>query len=225
MSIKILDGIKLDFDDVLIVPKRSELTSRENVDLYRRFKFPHNTWKLTLVPIIAANMNTVGTLEMARALAEHGMSTALHKHHAEIELQSFLRKQSFMYNAAFYTMGINQHDFDKLRHCVNILGASCLDFICIDVANGYMNRFQKSVNDVREIVPNAVIMAGNIATPDIAQQLIIAGADIVKIGIGPGSVCETRKVAGVGYPQLSAIMECADAAHGLSAHVCSSAFQ
>jgi GMP reductase len=87
-------------------------------------------------------------------------------------------------------------------------------FICLDVPNGYIQRFLEVIKKVRTDFPNHIIIAGNVVTNEMTEEIILAGADIVKIGIGPGSVCTTRKMTGVGYPQLSAVIECADAAHG-----------
>ena len=115
------------------------------------------------------------------------------------------------------TCGSTEESLTLLERKMNT--NSDMKFICIDVANGYREIFLDFVKTVREKFPDKIIIAGNVATRDMTAALILAGADIVKVGIGPGSVCTTRKVAGVGYPQLSAIAECADAAHGLAGHV------
>lgn len=203
---------KLDFTDVLIRPKRSRLKSRAEVNLVRTFKLPHCPKTLTGVPVIAANMDTVGTLNMAKALGEHQMFTALHKHYPIEEIVKAAPPPAY----TFVTFGIEELAktdavFDKLKG---------FDKICLDVANGYTENFVDFIKRMREHYPDKVIMAGNVATPDMTEALILAGADIVKVGIGPGSVCTTRMMTGVGYPQLSAIIECADAAHGLSGLLC-----
>ncbi len=205
---------KLDFDDVLIRPKRSRLSTRAEVELHRTFRMPHAGREVTGIPIIAANMDTVGTLKMAAALAEHDMFTALHKHYPIEEMQK--ANISGAYN--FITFGLES--IEHIDEVMNALNSNSIDKICLDVANGYTEVFVDTIKRVREHHPEKVIMAGNVATPDMTEALILAGADIVKIGIGPGSVCETRNVTGVGYPQLSATIECADAAHGLAGLIC-----
>ncbi len=202
---------KLDFDDVLIRPKRTRLATRADVDLNRSFDMLHAGCKITGVPLIAANMDSVGTIEMAKALAEHSIYTSVHKHYTLDQMVKADLNSDFN----FITFGFE--DLDKMADDIEKTG---LNKICLDVANGYSEGFMDFVKRVRDRHPDKVIMAGNVATPDMTEALLIAGADIVKIGIGPGSVCETRSVTGVGYPQLSAIIECADAAHGLSGHIC-----
>ncbi|MBC3869780.1 GMP reductase [Undibacterium oligocarboniphilum] len=212
------ETLRLDFKDVLIRPKRSTLTSRSQVDLEREFVFHHSRKTYRGIPIIAANMDSTGTLEMAAVLGTHQLSVALHKHYDEETLVSYFsglnRKSS-----AFYSMGITQADFDKFC-AVMARAQNAIEYVCIDVANGYTEGFIHFVKKVRTTYPHLTIMAGNVVTGDMTEELILAGADIVKVGIGPGSVCTTRKMTGVGYPQLSAIIECADAAHGLGGQIC-----
>lgn len=203
---------KLDFDDVLIRPKRSRLSTRADVELERSFILPHAGKTITGVPVVAANMDSVGTLEMAKALAGHRMYTALHKHYKPEDIVAAKLGGDF----TFITFGIE--DLDALNAYLAKL--PFIDKICLDVANGYTERFVQFIRDVRKSHPDKVIMAGNVATPDMTEALILAGADIVKIGIGPGSVCTTRMVTGIGYPQLSAVIECGDAAHGLGGLIC-----
>ncbi|MET3119042.1 GMP reductase [Undibacterium sp. GrIS 1.8] len=212
------ETLKLDFKDVLIRPKRSTLTSRSQVELQREFIFHHSQKKYQGIPIIAANMDSTGTLEMANALGQHQLSVALHKHYDEDTLVNYftgLEKKS----TAFYSMGITQSDFEKFT-AVMTRAKNAIEYVCIDVANGYTEGFIHFVKKVRDAYPHITIMAGNVVTGDITEELILAGADIVKVGIGPGSVCTTRKMTGVGYPQLSAVIECADAAHGLGGQIC-----
>jgi len=212
------ETLRLDFKDVLIRPKRSTLTSRAQVDLNREFVFHHSGKTYNGIPIIAANMDSTGTIEMARALEGHQLSVALHKHYDEDTLVSYfssLERKS----TAFYSMGITQADFEKFS-AVMTRAKNAIEYVCIDVANGYTEGFINFVKKVRATYPHLTIMAGNVVTGDITEELILAGADIVKVGIGPGSVCTTRKMTGVGYPQLSAIIECADAAHGLGGQIC-----
>ena len=207
---------KLSFHDVLIRPKRSESPSRSAIELEREHRFLNSgaTWRG--IPIVASNMDTIGTMEMAKALGPQAM-TCLHKYYSEKELVDFFTEPSNRTHA-FLTIGIRDEEFDRLRAVKQTAG---IDHVCVDAANGYTKFFVDRVKRVREAFPGLTIMAGNVATPEMVQELLISGAaDIVKIGIGPGSVCATRIMTGVGYPQLSAIIECADAAHGLRGHVC-----
>ena len=212
---------KLDFDDVLIRPKRSTLSSRRLVDLEREFNFRHSdaTWKG--IPIIAANMDTTGTFEIAEAFKKNKMITAIHKFYSMDEWSQAIKSKQIDVEYCAVTFGVeeaeNADDFFKYLKSEKINEPK---FICLDVANGYTELFLDLVKRVRDKFDNPLI-AGNVVTGEMTEALILAGADIVKIGIGPGSVCTTRTVTGVGYPQLSAIIECADAAHGLRGHVIS----
>lgn len=208
---------KLDFRDVLIRPKRSVLKSRAEVSLEREIRFKHtrSTWKG--IPIIAANMDHTGTFNMALALAEHQLLTALDKFLTLDDWTHFIKKHPTILPSCFVSIGITETDFKKLEEIMKIQPISA---ICLDVANGYTEKFVSCLEHLREKYPQTVIMAGNVVTGEMTEELILSGADIVKIGIGPGSVCTTREKTGVGYPQLSAIIECADAAHGLGGHVC-----
>ena len=212
---RIEEDIKLDFRDVLIRPKRSTLASRREVDLKRTYTFKHSRWEWTGVPVIAANMDGVGTLRMAEALYEHRMFTCLTKSYDESDLGDLAGSIGGNYFAV--STGTSEEDFRRLSRIINAYPE--IHFICIDVANGYQERFADYVSDVREAFPHCTIIAGNVVTADMTQELILRGADIVKVGIGPGSVCTTRIQTGVGYPQLSAIIECSDAAHGLGGHI------
>ena len=214
--------VKLDFRDVLIRPKRSTLTSRSDVDIARDFVFRHAKVAYRGIPIVAANMDTTGTFEVARALDRFGLSTALHKHYEIDQYAEFflaLQRRS----AAFYSIGITNADEEKFRLVMEAStrdGVAAIEYVCIDVANGYHENFVTFVTRIRSTYPQLVIMAGNVVTGEMTEELILSGADVVKVGIGPGSVCTTRKMTGVGYPQLSAVIECADAAHGLGGLIC-----
>jgi GMP reductase len=210
--------VKLDFADVLIRPKRSALPSRAEVDIEREFTFKHSRDNYRGIPIVAANMDTVGTFEMARALAPFGLSVALHKHYGEQELTSFFKSLKAK-STAFYSMGITASDEEKFERVLRQAG-DAVRYACVDVANGYTEAFVRYVEKLRRAHPSLTIMAGNVVTGEMTEELILSGADIVKVGIGPGSVCTTRNMTGVGYPQLSAIIECADAAHGLDGRIC-----
>jgi GMP reductase len=212
---RIEDEIKLDFSDVLIRPKRSTLASRKEVDLTRTYKFKHSGFEWTGVPVMASNMDGVGTIEMARALYKHQLFTCLVKSYAEDDLYELASKFGGNYFAV--STGTSDADFNKLKRILNSYPE--VHFICIDIANGYSEHFGDYVARVRTEFPKATIIAGNVVTADMTQELILRGADIIKVGIGPGSVCTTRVQTGVGYPQLSAIIECADAAHGLGGHI------
>jgi len=216
---------KLDFKDVLFKPKRSTLTSRKEVDLNRDFKFPHSNRVWSGVPIVAANMDTVGTIEAGKVLSQNNMLTCLHKHYTEdeyVDLYNWVYANQGSTYASYwaYSMGISDEEFARLES-VQKKTSGKITTICIDVANGYTERFINFVSKVRNRYPEAIIIAGNVVTAEITEQLILAGADIVKVGIGSGSVCTTRIQAGVGYPQLSAVIECADAAHGLNGRIMS----
>ena len=220
--------IKLDYKDVLIRPKRSTLKSRSEVSLERRTKFrnyeppfPHNIedYHYDGVPIMAANMDGVGTMEMADVLATGKIFTCLVKTYTAEELIKYFYGDGLdRTDYVAMSIGTSDHDYYKL---VNVY-EKCEDnlkYVCMDIANGYSEHFADAVRRVRKEFPHLVIIAGNVVTREMTEELILAGADIVKVGIGPGSVCTTRIQTGVGYPQLSAVIECADAAHGLGGHI------
>jgi len=215
----IVDDVKLDFKDVLLRPKRSKIRSRADVDLVREFKFHNSKQVHHGIPIIASNMDTVGTFEMANALGQHKCYTCIHKYYSIDDWREFAasNKEVMPYVAA--SSGTAEGDFERL--CDILENVPDVKFICLDVANGYSEFFVEYVKKVRAAFPTHTILAGNVVTGEMVEALVFAGADIVKVGIGPGSVCTTRKKTGVGYPQLSAVMECADSAHGLSAHIIS----
>lgn len=215
---RIEQDLKLDFKDVLIRPKRSTLTSRSEVDISRDYDFLHSKRRYHGIPIIAANMDTTGTIEMARALAKHKLSVALHKHYSDEELLAFFAEQP-QSPPTFYSMGITTPDYDKFCRIMK-QSRSPIEYVCVDVANGYTKAFISFIHKLRAGFPEITIMAGNVVTGEMTEELILDGVDIVKVGIGPGSVCTTRRMSGVGYPQLSAIIECADAAHGLRGFIC-----
>lgn len=213
------EGLKLDWKDVLIRPKRSTLESRSQVSLTRSYKFRSSGQEYSGVPIIASNMDTVGTFEMALALNEHNLFTTIHKHYSPNEWLEFALKHGNALKNVAISTGISQQDQNRVDEILNKVPD--INFICIDVANGYAQSFVEYVKATRARYPNKTIMAGNVVTKEMVEELIMAGADIVKVGIGPGSVCTTRKKTGVGYPQLSAVLECAEAAHGLDGHIIS----
>ena len=211
---RILDDVKLDFKDVLFVPKRSTLRSRSDVDLNRNYVFKHSQQAFSGVPIMASNMDGVGTFEMANVLQSFPLFTCLVKSYG---LSDWNTNTDFDENYTAISTGIGENDWTRLQSV--LIAHSRIKYICIDVANGYSEYFGDFVARVRAKYPDKTIIAGNVVTADMTQELILRGADIVKVGIGPGSVCTTRKQTGVGYPQLSAIIECSDAAHGLGGHI------
>ncbi|MDN3611841.1 GMP reductase [Vibrio ostreicida] len=211
---RIEQELKLGFKDVLFRPKRSTLKSRSQVNLTRDFTFKHSGRQWSGTPVIAANMDSVGSFEMANELAKHEVMTAMHKHYSVEQWAEFVKgadKETL--NKVFVSTGTSDRDFEKTKQILAL--SEELEFICIDIANGYSEHLVEYVERVRAEFPTKTISAGNVVTGDMCEELILAGADIVKVGIGPGSVCTTRVKTGVGYPQLSAIIECADAAHGL----------
>jgi len=222
------EDIKLDYKDVLIRPKRSTLKSRSEVSLGRRTKFrnyeppfPHNIedYHYNGVPIMAANMDGVGTMEMADVLGSGEIFTCLVKTYTAEELIQYFYGDGL--NRTDYvamSIGTGESDYNKLEQVYEKCEDN-LKYVCMDIANGYSDHFAQHVRKVRENFPHLVIIAGNVVTREMTEELILAGADIVKVGIGPGSVCTTRIQTGVGYPQLSAVIECADAAHGLGGHI------
>lgn len=215
---KIIEDIKLDFKDVLILPKRSYIDSRSKVTLERTYQFRASGRTYTGIPIIASNMDTVGTFEMAKALNQHGLFTTVHKHYNLDQWVEFAKENSGVLKNIALSTGISDADQEKMAEILNTVP---IDFICVDVANGYSSFFVDFVRQTRKKYPNKTIIAGNVVTSEMVEDILMAGADIVKIGIGPGSVCTTRKKTGCGYPQLSAILECVDAAHRLGGHIIS----
>lgn len=212
---KILDDVKLDFSDVLILPKRSEYSSRSEVTLERTFKFKYSSYIWTGVPIIVSNMDTTGTIEMALEMQKHKVITCLHKYYT---VEDLIDKDLDIEYFAVST-GIGDKDLEKLDNLMSEINPK---FICIDVANGYMSKFIETCRKIRDKYPKKILIAGNVCTQQGVLELVVEGkVDIVKVGIGSGSCCTTRKQTGIGMPQLSAVMECADTAHGLDAHIIS----
>ncbi len=217
---KIESGEKLDFNNVLIRPKRSTINSRSEVTLERTFKFKHtnNLWEG--VPIISANMDTTGTFEVYKTLSKYKIITALHKFYTKEDYVNFnLYEEKLDPNYFMVSTGISDDDFEKLK---SILNEVLVKWICIDIANGYISKLVKFCQKVRKEFPDKIIVAGNVVTREMVEELILTGGvDVVKVGIGPGSACTTRLKTGVGMPQLSAVLECADAAHGVGGQIIS----
>ena len=213
---------KLGYEDVLIRPKRSTLGSRKKVDLTRKLIFRNYLSTADIhydgIPIMAANMDGVGTTSMAQALSSQQLFTCLIKTYDSPDLINFFTTHSDLKESTAMSIGITQPELEKFVSVKKEVGEN-LKYICVDVANGYSERFVDFISTLRDNYADVVIIAGNVVTADQTQELLLNGADIIKVGIGPGSVCTTRIKTGVGYPQLSAVIECADAAHGLNGHI------
>ena len=220
---RIEDDSKLDYKDVLIRPKRSTLGSRKDVELDREFTFRNyqsdTEEHYRGIPIMASNMDGVGTFRMADTLAALGLFTCLVKSYdADALVEFFSSEDDGRRENVAYSTGITEQDFEKFEQVYARVGNQ-LKYVCVDVANGYSERFSDFIKQLRDAYPHIVIIAGNVVTGEMTEELILSGADIVKVGIGPGSVCTTRIQTGVGFPQLSAVIECADSAHGLGGHI------
>ena len=223
----IIEEVQLDYCDVMIKPKRSTLNSRSEPDIYRTYKMKHTNRTLYGNGLIVANMATTGTFAMAEALANNFMFTCLHKHYNFEEVKNFLEnhvkeirfenKIDYFNDHVFVSTGIKDGDYEKI---CKILDLGFCKNLCIDIANGYIPKLLDFVKKIREQYPKLIIMVGNVVTGDMVQDIILSGADIVKVGIGPGANCTTRKQTGCGRPQLSAVIECAEAAHAVDGMVC-----
>ena len=214
--------IKLDYKDVLLKPKRSTLSSRRDVEMTRSFKFRHSGHTYECCPIIASNMDGVGTFSMAKVIQEYKMMTTITKT-ATIEQWRKAVGDGIKLKYISVCTGTgklwqdNAEDYATMKEVLK--SYPDIKFITVDVANGYHTNFSDFVSCVRDDYPDKTIIAGNVVTAEMTEELIIQGADVVKVGIGPGSVCTTRTMAGVGVPQFSAVVECADAANGVGGHI------
>ena len=212
---KILDDTKLDFSDVLMLPQPNEYTSRKGVSLQRTLNFKYGSFVWTGTPVMVSNMDTTGTTEMALALQSYDVITVLHKYYKAMDIPQELNPNNFAVSC-----GMSQDDLSNLNNIM--IERPDIKFICMDVANGYMQKFVETCAEVRKSYPDKVIIAGNVCTSEGVMNLVMNGkVDIVKVGIGSGSCCTTRKKTGIGMPQLSAVIECANTAHGLGAHIIS----
>jgi len=219
---RIKEDIKLNFDDVLMEPKRSTLSSRRDVDMTRKFTFRNSGKIMNFTPIFASNMDGVGTFSMAKVLQKHQMMTVITKSTTVEQWREAvgtgLRLQSV--SVCTGTNKIWDPEAADYKNMQDVLSNfPDVKMITIDVANAYHQNFVDFIKQVRDEYPEKVIVAGNVVTPEMVEELIINGADMVKIGIGPGSVCTTRTMTGIGVPQFSAIVECADAANGVDGHI------
>jgi len=219
---RIVQEPKLNFEDVLLQPKRSTLTSRADVKMTRTFNFVNSGKQLEFCPIFASNMDGVGTFSMAKVLQEYKMMTVITKSTGIDQWQAAagtgLRMQSLSVCTGTNVMW--NPDAPDYKTMVQVLSNfPDVKFITIDVANAYHQNFIDFVKRIRDEYPDKIIIAGNVVTPEMTEELLLNGADIVKIGIGPGSVCTTRTMTGVGVPQFSAIVDCSDAANGVGGHI------
>lgn len=205
---KIEPGIKLDFSDVLIHPRRSTLTSRSEVDLEREYYFKHSkqTWKG--IPIITSNMSGISSFELYNVLKDYHMITCFHKFYNVEDYPLSLDRNYYAIST-----GIKDADWEKTSQIIKRLNPL---FLVIDVANGYTQRFVETIRRYREAYPNMILIGGNVASREMVEELSInGGLDLTKVGIGNGAVCTTRLMTGCGVPQLSAVIECSDASHGV----------
>lgn len=216
---RIESEIRLNFGDVMIRPKRSTLKSRSDVVLARTMTMKHSGQVLSCVPLTVSNMDSTGTFEMAAEAGRFQVLTCMHKFYTVAQWEAFAKASPEALPFVAASAGISESDLATLAAILAAVPA--VQMICLDVANGYSEHFVKAVAKVRAAHPGKTLIAGNVVTAEMTEALVLAGADAVKIGIGPGSVCTTRTRTGVGYPQLSAVIECADAAHGLNAHIVS----
>tara|TARA_Y100001963_G_scaffold64313_1_gene89648 strand:- start:717 stop:1754 length:1038 start_codon:yes stop_codon:yes gene_type:complete len=210
--------IKLNYDDVLLKPKRSTLSSRRDVDMTRTFTFRNSKESYTCCPIVASNMDGVGTFSMAKVLQDYKMMTVITKSTTPEQWKQAVGDGiKLKYLSVCTGAKRNTKDNDTMHNVLK--NYPDVKFITIDVANGYHEHFVDFVKQTRDEYPDKTIIAGNVVTAEMTEQLILSGADIVKVGIGPGSVCTTRIMTGVGVPQFSAVVECADAANGVGGHI------
>ena len=213
---KIIYHPQLDYNNVLIRPKRSTLSSRSEVDLTRTIRFKSGV-EWSGIPIISANMDTTGTFNVYKSLHKSKIITAMHKFHTLDDYKEMNKIISLDPNLFMVSTGISDEDFMKVKQ---ILSEINCNWICIDIANGYIKRLVDFCQKVRKEYPDKIIVAGNCATREMVEELILnGGVDVVKIGIGPGSACSTRIKTGVGVPQLTAVMECSDASHGVGGYI------
>ena len=214
--------VKLDYKDVLLKPKRSTLSSRRDVEMTRSFSFRNSGETYECCPIIASNMDGVGTFSMAKVIQEYKMMTTITKTTTIDQWRKAVGEGIKLKYISVCTgtgklWDDDAEDYSTMQKVLK--SYPDVKFITIDVANGYHTNFSDFVGAVREEYPDKTIIAGNVVTAEMTEELIIQGADVVKVGIGPGSVCTTRTMAGVGVPQFSAVVECADAANGVGGHI------
>lgn len=220
---QIIDSVQLDFSDVLIRPRRSTLASRKDVDITREYKFKWCPKVIKGTGIMQANMGTIGNFAVSERMLENGLFACLHKHHSVESLISFYKKlltyDDDRWMRCLLSIGLKDNGVEKLERIYNELGIQV--GIKLDVPNGYIPQVKEMVIKLRNEFPEMFIGVGNIATGDITEDLILSGADCCFGSIGGGSNCLTRKQTGVGRPQFSTIVECAEAAHQVGGMFCS----
>lgn len=208
-------GEGLDFDDVKLIANHTDVSSRADVNLIRTIKTKHSKQELSGCPIIVANMAAVGTIPMAKYLFDHKIFVCLHKFYETKELVEFFNQPHSIFT--FYTTGISEKDIEKL---INVSKETKLTKLCVDVANGHMSDFGRTLSWIRSKYPDVILMAGNIVTGELVQQLVINhGVDICKVGNSNGGHCTTYDTTHFGCSQLTTIIETANVAHGLNAHI------
>ena len=213
---QIINDIQLDYNDVLIVPQTTTINHRGEVEVVRHFKQLEPDLGMGYIrefkccPVMNANMTQTGTFEMASKLRLHDMIACIHKFYTAEEINNYFENNGWEGVTFFITVGLRNRDdeIQKLEDCSDHMWS-----ILIDVPNAYIPDVESFVKEVRYHFPDRIIAVGNVCTGDRTQELIKAGANIVKVGIGPSGVCRTRHTTGCGRPQLSAVIECANAAH------------
>ena len=228
---RIIEETQLDFSDLLISPKRSALNSRAEVDLYRDFEWIDGNGKkqtLHCIPVIAANMASIATPKIAKILSKRGFMCALEKHLALETLQELFADMEVIaekegFEKTYYTQRIAPSiGIKEDPNILNQLNSQHhITTIVLDIPNGYISKFIDRIKEIHTMLPEALIIAGNVVTSDISQDIILNGGHVAKCGIGPGSVCITRAKTGVGRPQASAVIECSDACHQVGGFCCS----
>ena len=219
---QIIDSVQLDFSDVLIKPRRSSIDSRSKVDITRNYKFKWCPYTIKGTGIMQANMGTIGNFDVSKKMLDNGLFACLHKYHNVEDLIEFytdlIDRGDDTWMRCLLAIGLRDNGIEKLRTLNEKLGVQV--GIKFDVPNGYIPQVKEKVINLRKEFPDMFIMVGNVVTGDITEDLILSGADCVAVGIGPGGQCLTREQTGCGRPQLSAIIECADAAHQVGGMVC-----
>lgn len=201
---------KYGFDEVFIIPSKTDVNSRSNVNLNISYTTKISNQTIQGCPVIVANLDTTGSIQMAKQLYKHKMFVGLNKYLEFNKVKDFFKTNESEFS--FYTIGLNG-DLDKVKE----LHETSFKYLMIDIANGYISDFLKFVEKTRKIFPKLIIIAGNVCTPEGVKYLVEAGADIVKCGIGQGGLCETSAKAGIGYPQFSVAQECGNYARKIGA--------
>lgn len=209
--VQIISDMQLDYSDVLIAPQTTSINHRGEVDVVRQFK----NIDLKCCPIMSSNMTQTGCFKVARSLVKNDMLGAIHKFYSAFDIIKFFEENGDS-NNYFVTIGLRNKEFEIQR----LREISKFNFsIMIDVPNAYIPEVELLVKEVRKEFPKRIIAVGNVCTGDRTQELIRAGANATKIGVGPSVICNTRITTGCGRPQLSSVIECANAAHQVGGYV------